>query len=149
MESILFKIGKVFHSQFKCNSLKNKNIFLDFLFHFWNLHQILIILKKRMIVIANVFPKLQTVKVLLRPLSKKRCYRTLFDSQHVKASQMLVESPWECFCQVFSSFPGKFIWKMSPAMLGEIVGWLLTHWLPMTSILLKTEKVCQSECNCN
>ena len=60
---------------------------------FWNLHQILIILKKRMIVIANVFPKLQTVKVLLRPLSKKRCYRTLFDSQHVKASQMLVESP--------------------------------------------------------
>ena len=44
------------------------------------------ILKKRMIVIANVFPKLQTVKILLRRLSKKGCYRTRCDSQHVKVS---------------------------------------------------------------
>ena len=42
-----------------------------------------------MIVIANLFPKLQTVKILVRPLSKKRRFRTRFDSQHVKASKML------------------------------------------------------------
>ena len=41
-----------------------------------------------MIVIANVFPKLQTVKNLLGPLSKKRGFRRHFDSQHVKASEI-------------------------------------------------------------
>ena len=35
---------------------------------------------------ANVFPKLQTVKDLLWPLSKKRRLRTSFDSQHDKGS---------------------------------------------------------------
>ena len=46
-----------------------------------------------MIVIANVFPKLETVKILLRPLPKKRNSRTRFDSQHVKASQIHAKSP--------------------------------------------------------
>ena len=72
---------------------KNKKDFLNFLFHLWNLHQISKILKTSMIVIANVFPKLQTVKILVRPLSKKRLFRTRFESQHVKASQIPAESP--------------------------------------------------------
>ena len=42
-----------------------------------------------MIVIANVFPKLQTVQILVRPLYEKRCFRTPFDSQDVKAPKML------------------------------------------------------------
>ena len=46
-----------------------------------------------MIVTANVFPKLHTTKILFRPLSKKRRVRTRFDSELVKASQMLVQSP--------------------------------------------------------
>ena len=46
-----------------------------------------------MIVIANVFSKLQTVKNLFRPLSKKLRLRTRFDSQHVKASQILAKYP--------------------------------------------------------
>ena len=50
-----------------------------FLFHFWNVQQSLNILEKNMIVIANVFLKLQTVKILVRPLSKKRRFRTGFD----------------------------------------------------------------------
>ena len=37
-----------------------------------------------MIIIANAFPKLQTVNILVRPLSKKRRFRTRFDNQHVK-----------------------------------------------------------------
>ena len=40
------------------NSLKNQKLFLNFLSLFWNLHEMLNILKKRMIVLANVFPKL-------------------------------------------------------------------------------------------
>ena len=46
---------------FKSNYLKNKKHFLGFLFHLWNLYQILNILKKKKILIANVFPKLGTV----------------------------------------------------------------------------------------
>ena len=67
--------------------------FSNFLLHLRNLHRILNILTKKMIVIANVFPKLQTVKILVRPLSKKRRFRTRFDSQHAKASQILAKSP--------------------------------------------------------
>ena len=54
-----------------------------------------------MIVIANLFRKLETVKILLRPLSKKRRFKSRFASQYVKASQILAKSPWERFYHVF------------------------------------------------
>ena len=92
------------------------------MFHFWYLHEILNIFKEKLIVIGNVFPKLQTLKSLVRPLSKKPCFRTPFDSQHVKASNVLAKSPWECFYHFFSSFSRKSIWKISPLVLGEILG---------------------------
>ena len=75
-----------------------------------------------MIVIANVFAKIETLKILLRPLSEKRRFRTRLDSQHVKASQIIAKSQWERFCDVFSSFSRKLICKMSPLVLGEIFG---------------------------
>ena len=120
MGSILFKIVRICNSQFKCNYLKNEKVLLNFAFHFWNLHQILKILKKRMILIANVFPKLQTLKILVRPQSKKQRFRTRFESQNVKASQVLAKSPWDRFSVVFSSFSGKLISKMSHLVLGEV-----------------------------
>ena len=49
--------------------------------------------EKKMIVIANLFPKLETVKILVRAFSKKRRFRKRFDSQHVKMSQILAKSP--------------------------------------------------------
>ena len=73
-----------------------------------------------MIVIANVFAKLETLKILFRPLSEKRRLRTRFDSQHVKAFQTLPKSP--CFSHVFSSFSRKLISKISPLVLGDIIG---------------------------
>ena len=71
-----------------------------------NLHQIFNFLKKMMIFIANVFPKLQTAKMLLRPLSKKRRFRTSFDSELVKASEILAKSPGEHFDHVPHHFQG-------------------------------------------
>ena len=122
MASILFKIVRIWNSQFKSNFVGNEQHFLNVLFHFWNLHQILIISNKNMIVMDNVFPKLQTVKNFVRPLCKKRHFGTRFDSQHVKVTRILAKYPWEHFCHVFSSFRGKLIWKMSPLVLGEILG---------------------------
>ena len=45
-----------------------------------------------MIVIATLLRDLQAVKDLVRLLSKKHCFRTPFDIQHVKMSQILVKS---------------------------------------------------------
>ena len=120
MTNILFKIARTCNSRFKCNYLKNQKPFGNLLLHFWNLHLILNILKEKMIVIANVFPKLQTVKIFLRPPSKKRCFRTRSDSQH--PSQILVKYLWEHFYHIFSSFWGKLISKMFPLVLGEVLG---------------------------
>ena len=75
-----------------------------------------------MIVIANVFPKLHTVKILVRPLSKKRRFRTGSDSQHVEASAIFRKAPREHFYHVFPSLSGKLIRKMSPPVLREILG---------------------------
>ena len=85
------------------------NIFLGFLFHLINLHQILNILKKRMIVTANVFPKLQTVKIFLRKLSQEYHSRIGSGTQHVKLTQMLAKFLWEHFYPVFF-FHSQWIW---------------------------------------
>ena len=125
MASIFFNIARICNSQLKCNYLKREKRFLHFLFLFWNLHQISNISKKKMMLIGNVFRKLQTVKNLVRQLCKKRRFGTCFDSQHVKLSQILAKSPWEHFCHIFSSFWEVLIYKMSPVLLRQILGLFL------------------------
>ena len=61
--------------------LKNCGPFFFFFFwHVWNLHQILKYLKKKMIIFATLFRKLQIVKDLIRPLFKKECFRNSFEN---------------------------------------------------------------------
>ena len=96
-------------------------MFLIFLFHFWNLHQILNILKKKMIAIPTLFRKLQNVKNLVRPLSKKHRSRTPFESQHVKGSQTLVKSAWDHFHHIFLSLCETLILEISPLVICEIL----------------------------
>ena len=54
-----------------------------------------------MIVIPTLFWKLQTVKDLVIPLSKKHRFRTPFDSEVVKGSQTLVKYLLEQFHYIF------------------------------------------------
>ena len=58
----------------------------------WKTHQILNILKRRMIVLATFFRKLHTLKDLDRPLSKKHRFGPSLDSQLVKESQTYIKS---------------------------------------------------------
>ena len=58
------------------------NQFLESISHFK-------IFEKKMIVIAILFRKLQTVKDQIRPLSKKHRFRPPFDIQHVKELKLL------------------------------------------------------------
>ena len=74
-----------------------------------------------MILVANVFSKVEIVKKFDRILSNKRRVKKRFDSQLFKASQILSESAWDHFYHVFSSFWAKLIWKMSPLVIGEIL----------------------------
>ena len=120
MASILFNIARICNSQFECKYLKIEKHFLNFLFHFWNVHQILNILKKKMMVLANVFLNLQTVKNFVKPICGKRRFGTRLDIRHVKVSWIIGKSPWEWFYHVFSSIWGKLIWKIFCLGLGGI-----------------------------
>ena len=99
--SILFRIVRICRSLLNSSSLKKKKHFLEFLFHLWNLHQILNIFQKKKIVIANVFPKLAIVQALVTPLNIQRRLKTSFDSQHVQRFQTQVKSSWEHFYHIF------------------------------------------------
>ena len=52
MTCIPAAICRIFYNNFKRYYLKNGRLFLDFLFHFWNVDEIQNILKKRMSVLA-------------------------------------------------------------------------------------------------
>ena len=87
-----FRIVRICRTLLKSSYLKNKKQFLGFLFHLWNLRQILNIFKKKKIVIGDIFPKLAIVQGLVTPLIIQRRLKTSFDSQHVKRNQTLVKS---------------------------------------------------------
>ena len=122
MPSILRQIVRICRSLFKCNYFKNEQLFLGFLFHFWNLNEIWNIFRKRKIVIANVNLKLQTVKGLVRPLSKKCRFEISFDSQYVKWAQTILKSAWQHFYDIFPSLWGEMISKISLLLKFEIIG---------------------------
>ena len=108
--------------------LKTKKHFLGFLFHWWNLHHISNIFKKKKIVIANVFPKLSTVQGLFTPLTIQRRLKASFYSQQVKRFQTLVKSSWEHLCHIFWSLWGEMIWKISTWLKFEIIGLFANTW---------------------
>ena len=54
-----------------------------------------------MIVIANVFPKLRTVKTCVDQFIKSTVSEHPFATQHVQGSQALAKSLWEIFYNIF------------------------------------------------
>ena len=73
--------------------------------------------KKKMIPLATLFRKLQTVKDLVRPLSKKYLFRNSFKNQHVKESQTLVKYASEHFHHLFLLLWETLIWKIAPLVI--------------------------------
>ena len=122
MRTIPLGILGICSSLLKCNSLKNGKLFVNFLFHLWNLHQVSNISKKKMIVIAHEFRKLQTAKDLVKPLSRNRGCRTCFDSQRVNGYEIFVKSAWEHFYHIFWSLLAEMICNISPLLKFEILG---------------------------
>ena len=119
---------RICRSLFKSRYFKNKKHFLGFLFHLWNLHQISTIFKKKKIAMGNVFAKLGTIQRLVTPLTIQRRLKTSLDSQHVKRFQTVVKSLWEPLYHISSSHWGEMIWKISPWMKFEIIGFFFNTW---------------------
>ena len=71
---------------------EKRSIFSDFFIPFLESTSNFKDFQKKMILIANIFSKLHTVNILVRPLSKKRCFRSRFHIEHVKASLKTCES---------------------------------------------------------
>ena len=122
MTSTLFGIVRISHSLFKGNYIRYEKLFL----FFWSIYGIFMrfqtFSKKKKIVIANVFRKLQTVKGLVGAFSKKAHFRSSFQSQYVKWSQTVLKLAWGQFHQIFLSLWEKIIWKISPLLKFEILG---------------------------
>ena len=141
MTSILFLIETIYCNIFRCNYVRNKKLSLNFFLNFPNLNSILNIFKKRMTLIADVFLNLRTPKNVVRYMSKK----SLSDDP---STSNMVNGPKHCWNlndSTFTIFIDRceenhalkifcdWYWKSSDC--------LLTHWLPMTSILFLTEAI--------
>ena len=71
---------------------------------------------------GSMFLKLKTANLGVILMPKKPCVITLMESQHVKRSETLHESPWQCFCHLFWS-----LWKeISPKNSVLVVSVILT-----------------------
>ena len=92
------------HSK-KCNNLKSKNLFVNILLHFRNLHHdsFLKSWKKRWPSELMYLKKFQSVKYVVRPIPEKRRSKTPFHSQRVKGPQTFVKSACQHFYHIFWS----------------------------------------------
>ena len=111
MTSILFGIVRISGSLFKCNYIKNKKILINFLCRLWNLHQILNIFEKKIIAVGNVFPKLETVKDLVKPLSWKPVSEPPSTVNVLMGANYFWNPIESTFLIIFDNFVGKWFAK--------------------------------------
>ena len=62
MTSIPAAMWRISRNNFKCQYLKKKKLFLNFIVHFWNGNEMYNILKKKVSIVASLFPKLLNPK---------------------------------------------------------------------------------------
>ena len=62
MTSIPAAVCRIYRNSFKRHYLWNKRLFLDFLLHFCNVHEVLSIFEKKMNLLLELFPKLLILK---------------------------------------------------------------------------------------
>ena len=61
-------------------------------------------------------------------MTKKPCFRTLFDSQHARGSHLLPKSLSPLFYHIFPSFLEKWSSKKSLIVISEILGLFVNSW---------------------
>ena len=74
-----------------------------------------------MTLIADAFPKLRSVKNVVRKMCKKACFKTSFESQNAKRSPQQLESAQQHFYRNFLSLQGKWNWIIFLSVISEIL----------------------------
>ena len=69
------------------------------------------ILKKKLTVIADVFPKLRIPKNLVKQIFETSPFRGPFDKQHAKLDQTQLKSEIHYLCHIYGSLWRQFSWK--------------------------------------
>ena len=70
-------------------------------------------LQKKMILTADVFPKLRTTKNLVRSMSKKSCFKGSFGKQHGKRAEALLKFECQHLYHIYSSLWMQLTFKNS------------------------------------
>ena len=121
MTSIHSAICRIFCNNFKRYYLKNERLFLDFLLKFWNMREIYNILKKRMRVLAYLFPKLLFRKDVATETSRRSCFRTPFGNQRVNGFETPLKGATDHYYTFFPWISGKLSWKRTALLWLKIL----------------------------
>ena len=144
MTTILFMKVEIYHNQFKCNYVRKKNFSPHFLIQFWNLNQILNILKKKDDPQSLCVPKMWLDKSLKTSVSEHR-----FTINMVKGTKECRNLYWGTFIQIShyyeSNGAGKclFYWYL------KFYDRLLIDSLLMTRILFTIGKIYKNQLKYN
>ena len=121
MTSYRAAICRHFCNNFKRFYLKKGRLFLHFLMKFWNVGKIHNILKKRMRVLAYLFPKLLFRKDVATEASRRSCFRTPFGNQRVKGFQTPLKVARHHYYPFFKWISGKLSWKKTALLWSWIL----------------------------
>ena len=121
MTSIPAAICRIFGNNFKRYYLKNGSLFLDFLLHFWNVHEIYNIFKKRMSVVASLFLKLLFRKEVATETSRRSPFKSPFGNQRVNGFQTPLKEARHNYYPFFASISGKLSWKTTALLWSKIL----------------------------
>ena len=100
---------------------KTEDFSLDFLFAFWNVHEIYNILKKRMSVLASLFPKLLFRKEVPTETSRRSRFKTPFGNQRVNGFQPPLKLSRHHYYPFFPWISGKLSWKKTALLRSKIL----------------------------
>ena len=89
---ILVIMKRLSRNMFKRHYLQHCKNFLKFFIHFYNLHKILRILKKKITFMVEIFLRLMSPRNMVTWMPDSSCLRTPLQSQRVHVSQTLPKS---------------------------------------------------------
>ena len=149
MKNILFFIGTISRYQLRCKFLINKERFLRFLLHFSNLDSILNIMNKKVTLIGFVFPKIRTLKGWSDKCLKSPVWEHAWTSNMGNMAKHCSNLHHSTFIIFIDHFQGNWVGKSLSYWHGKSWDCLLTHWLPMKSILFLKEIIQGYQLRCN
>ena len=120
--SIVFLIETIYCKIFRCNYLRNKRTFFEFLFRFWSSRFNFEHFQKEDDCHSWCIFLLKTRKNVVREMSKKSHYRGPFHKSHGKRAETLLKSERQHLYNISWPLWTQFGWKKSLLKIRKILG---------------------------